>query len=132
MRWLLCCVWTGVDGLGMHIIPYRQGDEVCSHYSCPGTVLRAKFSVCQWLQHIIDNRSHDENIDTHSPSVISRTASAPMMVFITTTVTHERSLFSRLVHPCLQSDCNMISCETPIPQILSTKPPTSQRGASAN
>lgn len=38
-----CCVWTGLDGLGMHIIPYERGDE--------------------WLQSIIDNRPHDENID---------------------------------------------------------------------
>ena len=38
-----CCVWTGVDGIGMHIIPYGRGDEACSHYSCPG--MRAKFSM---------------------------------------------------------------------------------------
>jgi hypothetical protein len=28
-----CCVWTGVsseDSVGMHIIPHRQGSEVCS------------------------------------------------------------------------------------------------------
>jgi hypothetical protein len=31
-----CCVWTSVEGLGMYIIPYRRGDEVCSHFSCPG------------------------------------------------------------------------------------------------
>ncbi len=28
-----CCVWTGMDGAGMHVIPYGRGDEVCSHYS---------------------------------------------------------------------------------------------------
>jgi hypothetical protein len=31
-----CCVWTGLMGLGMYIIPYERGDEVCSHYYCPG------------------------------------------------------------------------------------------------
>jgi hypothetical protein len=30
-----CCVWTGLDGMEMHIISYRRGDEACSHYSCP-------------------------------------------------------------------------------------------------
>ena len=30
------CVWTGLPhGSGMHIVPHRRGDEVCSHYSCP-------------------------------------------------------------------------------------------------
>ena len=28
------CVWTGVHGVGMHIIPHGRGDEVHSHYSC--------------------------------------------------------------------------------------------------
>jgi hypothetical protein len=58
-----CCVWTGLHGIGMHIIPYRRGDEACSHYSCTG--MRTKFSILlQWLQHIIDNRPHDENLDS--------------------------------------------------------------------
>jgi hypothetical protein len=35
-----CCVWTGLEGIGMHIIPYRRGDEACSHYSSLG--MRAK------------------------------------------------------------------------------------------
>jgi hypothetical protein len=30
------CVWTGMMGIGMYIIPYERGDEVCSHYYCPG------------------------------------------------------------------------------------------------
>ena len=30
------CVWTGLEGVGMHIIPHRRGDAVCSHYYCPG------------------------------------------------------------------------------------------------
>jgi len=30
-----CCVWTGLPGMGMHIIPYSRGDEACRHYSCP-------------------------------------------------------------------------------------------------
>ena len=60
------CVWTGLDGVGMHIIPYGRGDEACSrsYYSCP-TSMRAKFSILlQWLQLIIDNRPHDENLDS--------------------------------------------------------------------
>lgn len=28
-----CCVWTGLKGVGMHIIPYARGEEVCSRYS---------------------------------------------------------------------------------------------------
>ena len=30
------CVWAGVPGVGMHIIPHGRGDEVHSHYSCSG------------------------------------------------------------------------------------------------
>lgn len=29
-----CCVWTGLPGAGMHIIPYIRGDEARSHHSC--------------------------------------------------------------------------------------------------
>ena len=25
-----CCVWTGMEGMGMYIFPYRRGDEACS------------------------------------------------------------------------------------------------------
>jgi len=59
-----CCVWTGLArGAGMHIIPYKQGDLACSHYSYPG--MRAKVGILlQWLQHIIDNRPHDNNLDS--------------------------------------------------------------------
>jgi len=32
------CVWTGADGMGMHIIPYSRGDEACKHCSCPAVV----------------------------------------------------------------------------------------------
>lgn len=28
-----CCVWTGLDGDGRHIIPYERGEEVCSTLS---------------------------------------------------------------------------------------------------
>ncbi|KAI0278646.1 hypothetical protein BGY98DRAFT_916858 [Russula aff. rugulosa BPL654] len=37
------CVWTGLDGIGTYIIPHERGDE--------------------WLQCIVDNRPHDENLD---------------------------------------------------------------------
>ena len=58
------CVWTGLDGVGMHIIQYGRGDEACSYYSCP-TSMRAEFSILlQWLQLITDNRPHDENLDS--------------------------------------------------------------------
>ncbi|KAI0284685.1 hypothetical protein BGY98DRAFT_529582 [Russula aff. rugulosa BPL654] len=30
------CVWTGMPGVGMHIIPHGRGDEVHSHYSYSG------------------------------------------------------------------------------------------------
>ena len=31
------CVWTGLKGIGMYIIPYERGNEAsCSRYSCPG------------------------------------------------------------------------------------------------
>jgi hypothetical protein len=54
------CVWTGLRGVGMYIIPYRRGDEVCSPYYCPGR--RSK--LLQWLQCIIHNRPHDEELDS--------------------------------------------------------------------
>ena len=63
------CVWTGLDWAGMHIIiPFRRGDEACSHYSCSS--MRAKFSIpLQWLQCIIDNRLHDGNLDSLTTSI---------------------------------------------------------------
>ncbi|KZP28686.1 hypothetical protein FIBSPDRAFT_947513 [Athelia psychrophila] len=64
-----CCVWVGIKGAGMHIIPYARGDEACSHYSCPG--MRAKFNILpQWLQLIINNRPHNENLDSLSINAI--------------------------------------------------------------
>ena len=56
------CVWTGLPhGSGMHIVPHRRGDEVYSHYSCPG--VRAKFIILlQWLRLIIENRPHDDDL----------------------------------------------------------------------
>ena len=57
------CVWTGLPGVGMHIIPLRRGDEVCFHYSCLG--MRAKFCIMlQWFRLVVDNRPHDENLDS--------------------------------------------------------------------
>ena len=59
------CVWTGLEGIGMHIIPYSRGDEACLHYSY--SVLPAKFIILlQWLRRIIDNRPHDENLESLS------------------------------------------------------------------
>jgi hypothetical protein len=57
-----CCVWTSMEGIGMYIIPYGRGDEACSHYSYHG--MQAKFTILQWLRRIIDNRPHDENLDS--------------------------------------------------------------------
>ena len=57
------CVWSGLPyGVGMHIIPYRRGDEACSrYYSCPG--VRAKFIILlQWLQLIVQNRPDNHNL----------------------------------------------------------------------
>lgn len=28
-----CCVWTGLEEITMHIIPYARGSEACLHYS---------------------------------------------------------------------------------------------------
>jgi hypothetical protein len=42
------CVWTGVRGIGMHIIPYERGDEVGLHYSCP---VCAKSSIVAPMYH---------------------------------------------------------------------------------
>lgn len=38
------CVWTSLEGIGMHVIPYGRGDEACSHYSSTG--LRANSVYC--------------------------------------------------------------------------------------
>ena len=38
-----CCVWTGMDGMGMHIIPYGQGNEACLHTLA---------LVCKLIQYI--------------------------------------------------------------------------------
>ena len=56
------CVWSGqLYGVGMHIIPYRRGDEACSRYSCPG--VRAKFIILlQWLRLIVENRPDNHNL----------------------------------------------------------------------
>ena len=102
-----CCIWTDLEGVGIHIIPYAQGDEACSYYSCAG--MRTKFSIfIQWLRLvIIENPPHDENskMSTSSLSTILGTASLLLILFITTTETHETSLSSKFVRSSfLQSD----------------------------
>ena len=43
------CMWTGVCGMGMYIIPHTWGNKAHSHYSRPD--MQAKFSILlQWLQ----------------------------------------------------------------------------------
>jgi len=58
-----CCVWSGLDAPGMHIIPHRRGDEARPHFSCFD--MRTKFStLLQWLRLIVNNRPHTDNLDS--------------------------------------------------------------------
>jgi len=59
------CVWTGLTGTGMHIIPYSRGDEACWHYSCPSLIAEL-VELLQWLQLIIANRPHREDLESLS------------------------------------------------------------------
>lgn len=99
-----CCVWTGGDGVGMHIIPYARGDEVCSHYSYPA--IGELISVhCSSGSNVSLTTGHMPKISSHSvASTIFGTAFVLRILFITDTLTHERSLFSRFVRSFLQSD----------------------------
>ena len=121
-----CCVWTGLEGIGMDVIPYSRGDEACSHYSCPG--MRAKFSILlQWLQLIIDNRPHDENIESLTINDIRNGIYA------------DNNLHSHYFDPrdvvvlkvCLLCFREITTKHHVRRRILSSKPPTSQIGASA-
>ena len=59
------CVWTGLTGTGMHIIPYSRGDEACWHYSFPSLIAELGI-LLQWLQLIIANRPHREDLESLS------------------------------------------------------------------
>jgi hypothetical protein len=98
------CVWTGMPGVGMHVIPYRRGDEVGSRHSYSGT--RAKFCIYCSSGSSISSRTagHGTKTSTHSRLAISRTAFVVMKVFISITLTHETSSFLKYVHHFFQSN----------------------------
>jgi len=60
-----CCVWTGEEGTGIHIIPFRRGDQACLHYSFPSLIAELGI-LLQWLQLIIANRPHHEGLESLS------------------------------------------------------------------
>ena len=121
-----CCVWTGWKGMGMYIIPYRRGDEACSHYSCPG--IRAKFSILlQWFQRIIDNRPHDEDVDSLTINDIENG------IYGTDTL-HNHFFDPRdvvVLKVCVLFFTAITTKHHVRRRILSSKPPTSQKGSSA-
>lgn len=121
-----CCVWTSMQGVGMHIIPYSRGDEACLHYSCPG--MRAKFSILlQWLRSIINNRPHDENLDSLTIDDIENGIYADNNIY--SNYFDPRDVVVLKVCPLF---FRAITTKHHIRRrILSSKPPTSQIGASA-
>jgi hypothetical protein len=121
-----CCVWTSMQGVGMHIIPYSRGDEACSHYSYPG--MRAKFSILlQWLRSIINNRPHDENLDSLTIDDIENGIYADNNI-------HSNHFDRRdvvVLKVCPLFFRAITTKHLIRRRILSSKPPTSQIGASA-
>ncbi len=55
----VCCVWSGLKcGAGLHIIPFKRGDDVRSIIFCSEYVSLSPFPrlIFQWLRLIIANR----------------------------------------------------------------------------
>ena len=86
--------------------------------------MRAKFSILlQWLQRIVDDRPHDENLDSLTIDDIRNGIYADVNLHIHITLTHEKPLSSKSVHPFLQSDHHLASHQTPNPILKTTDVP---------
>jgi hypothetical protein len=99
------CVWTGLLGTGMHIIPYARGDEARSHsyYLCElNPVLFSSGSKLLLATGLIQRTK----ISTHSLSTISGTAFTATVFFMRLTLTDDVSLSSKYAHSSRQSDHN--------------------------
>ena len=66
---------------------------------------------------------HMRKTSTHLLSMIFRTASTFMILFITISLTHETSLSSKFVRPFLQSNYHLTSRQTPNPILETTDVP---------
>ena len=92
-----CCVWTGMYGIGMHIIPYERGDKACSHCSFP--CMLTKLVYCSSGSNASLTTGHITKTST-----TFGTASTLIILFIIITLTHEKSLSLKFVSPFLPID----------------------------
>lgn len=88
------CVFSGLPGVGMYIIPYQRGDEVHSLFLFG---MQANSMGCFSGFNLSSITAHTARTSIHSQLMIPVTESMVLRLFVKHTLTHDRSLFSKFI-----------------------------------